>query len=134
MDFRADELAGYLHFVHRIELRLRALTSREALGSGEIRIASARRFQEVLSTFRERGLKDIEVRVMPNKEGEPVLHDRFLVVDGAVWFSGNSFNAIGKRESLLVKLPDPSPVIERLNSIFDRESDDISSFLQPAST
>jgi len=64
---------------------------------------------------------------MHNRRGQPILHDRFLVVDGAVWFSGNSLNAIGQRESLIIKLPNPEPVIARLSNIFRTESDDFSS-------
>jgi hypothetical protein len=84
--------------------------------------------RQVVDTFLKRGLKAVEVRVIHNKDGEPILHDRFLVVDGAVWFSGNSLNAIGQRESMIVKLPDPSPVIDRLNQLFDAESDDLGMF------
>jgi hypothetical protein len=61
---------------------------------------------------------------MRNHDGEPILHDRFLAVDGAVWFSGNSLNAIGQRESMIIKLPDAKSVMSRLNAIFDHESDD----------
>jgi hypothetical protein len=84
-----------------------------------------------LAAFVKRGLTKVEVRVMDNRDGEPVLHDRFLVVDGAVWFSGNSFNAIGQRESLIVKLPDPTAVIIRLDQIFKKESVDFETFSGP---
>jgi hypothetical protein len=57
-----------------------------------------------------------------------MLHDRFLAVDGAVWFSGNSLNAIGQRESMIIKLPDPKPVLFRLQKIFDNEADDLATF------
>jgi hypothetical protein len=65
---------------------------------------------------------------MHNKDGAPILHDRFIVVDGAAWFSGNSLNAIGQRESLVIKLPDPASVIARLNELFENHSDDFSAF------
>lgn len=45
------------------------------------------------------------------------LHDRFLVVDNDVWFVGNSLNSLGEKASMIVKLPNPSEVIERLESL-----------------
>jgi hypothetical protein len=65
---------------------------------------------------------------MRNKDGDPILHDRFLVVDGAVWFSGNSLNAIGQRESIIIKLPDPGAVVARLDALFENESEDFLTF------
>jgi hypothetical protein len=126
--FSGEELSGYLHFVHRLNVHLRVLTSREAFGHRQDRVTSVHRMQQNLATFLKRGLTNVEVRVMRNKEGEPILHDRFLVVDGAVWFSGNSFNAIGQRESMIVKLPNPTPVINRLNELFENETDDFATF------
>jgi hypothetical protein len=124
--FGPEELAAYLHFVHRLGIKLKLLTSSKALGSGADRAVSARQLHEVIAGFHARGLKDVQVRIMRNTEGEPLLHDRFLVVDGAVWFSGNSFNAIGHRESLLVRVPDPAPVILRLQTIFEEGADALS--------
>jgi hypothetical protein len=45
------------------------------------------------------------------------LHDRFLVIDGRVWLSGNSLNAIGERASVLIEIPDPEEILEHLNPI-----------------
>jgi hypothetical protein len=67
---------------------------------------------------------DVQVRFMRNQDGDPILHDRFLAVDGAVWFSGNSLNAIGQRESMIIKLPDANSVMSRLREIFENESED----------
>lgn len=36
------------------------------------------------------------------------------MVDDSVWFLGNSLNALGDRASLILKVPDPEPVIDRL--------------------
>lgn len=44
----------------------------------------------------------------------PPLHDRFLVIDEEVWFSGNSLHNLGQRFSLLINLPYPEPVLEAL--------------------
>lgn len=49
-----------------------------------------------------------------------VFHDRFLIVDDEVWFSGNSLNTIGRRQGMILKLPDPQQVLEALAAL-DRE-------------
>ena len=46
-----------------------------------------------------------------------VLHDRFLLIDDAVWFLGNSLNTLGDKASLIVKLPNPDEVIGQLEGI-----------------
>jgi hypothetical protein len=49
---------------------------------------------------------------------QSVLHDRFLVIDDAVWFLGNSLNALGEKASMIVKLPNPEEVIQPLEDMF----------------
>ena len=46
-----------------------------------------------------------------------ILHDRFLVIDDAVWFLGNSLNTLGEKASLIVKLPNPNEVIAQLEGM-----------------
>lgn len=46
-----------------------------------------------------------------------VLHDRFLLIDDAVWFLGNSLNTLGDKASVIVKLPNPDEVIGRLDDM-----------------
>ncbi len=59
-----------------------------------------------------------EVRVMPGQQAE--LHDRFLIVDGRLWFSGNSLNAIGARASMMVEMPNPDEVLLHLEPVISR--------------
>ncbi len=126
--FDAEDLASYLHFVRRLTVRIRILTSREILKGPQERAISLQKMVESVSRFHERGIMDVQVRFMRNQDGGPMLHDRFLAVDGAVWFSGNSLNTIGQRESMIIKLPDPKPVLSRLQKIFDNEADDLATF------
>ena len=63
----------------------------------------------------------------------PPVHDRFLVVDGEVWFSGNSLNALGERAGVIVRLPDPTPVVARIEA-FWRNSPSLSDWLASRST
>lgn len=47
----------------------------------------------------------------------PAIHDRFLVVDDQVWFSGNSLNNIGQRASMLTRLHDPQSIISKIEEV-----------------
>ena len=48
----------------------------------------------------------------------PPVHDRFLIVDGTVWLSGNSLHTLGERAGVIVRLPDPTPIIEGINAFW----------------
>lgn len=61
--------------------------------------------------------KDTNVAAKTQVLQSSVLHDRFLVIDDAVWFLGNSLNALGEQASLIVKLPNPDEVIGRLEGL-----------------
>lgn len=62
-----------------------------------------------------------EVRVMPGAD-KPVIHDRYLVVDDEVWHCGPSFNELGERLGVMVRLPDPLSVRRFLSAIWGRSS------------
>ena len=57
-----------------------------------------------------------KICVLPGKSSR--VHDRFLVIDGEVWLSGNSLSTLGQRAGMIVKLPDPDPVIRRLEAFW----------------
>lgn len=108
------DLFDFGHFITRRDIGLRLLTSRLPFENEEaMRIG----FKEALRSFAERGVPAPEIKILRGAKTPP-LHDRFLVIDGEVWLSGNSLNAIGERSSVMLKLPDPSRVIERLERLF----------------
>jgi len=59
-------------------------------------------------------MSHIKVRVMT---GTPAVHDRFLVIDDKVWLTGNSLNSIGDRAGMMISVPEPSVVVDRLNEV-----------------
>lgn len=61
---------------------------------------------------------DVEVWVLPGDS--PELHDRFLEVDGSVWFFGGSFNGLGERASLVVRVPQPEGILENVRGMISR--------------
>ena len=105
---------GLLAFGHAIQspdAKLQVLTS-----AAHLREGVGDKVREVHDqTFQTYSLKP-EVRVLLGKP--PPLHDRFLVVDDDVWLSGNSLHTIGERAGMVVRLPDPRPVIAQLDSLW----------------
>lgn len=61
--------------------------------------------------------KDAKVTAKTYVLQSSILHDRFLVIDDAVWFLGNSLNTLGDKASLIVKLPNPDEVIGQLEGM-----------------
>ena len=72
--------------------------------------------QRVLDETFDRMAAKPKIRVLPGKSSP--IHDRFLVVDGEVWLSGNSLSTLGERAGMIVRLPDPEQVISRLETFW----------------
>ncbi len=64
--------------------------------------------------------KDAKVTAKAYVLQSSILHDRFLVIDDAVWFLGNSLNTLGDKASLIVKLPNPDEVIKQLEDMLNQ--------------
>ena len=120
--FAGRELLAFGHAIHRPEVQLRILTSSQAFkaGCGDPNTDSGSKLSDILdSTFKSYSIKP-EVRILTGTP--PPVHDRFLVVDRTVWLSGNSLNTIGERAGMIVRLPDPEPVIVRLEAFWCKAS------------
>ena len=65
--------------------------------------------QRQVKAYEEKGMGKILVYVMTGDK--PVIHDRFLIVDGEAWFCGGSFNEIGNRLSCLMRMQDSDELI-----------------------
>ena len=109
--FAGRELLAFGHAVSRPNIDLRILTSILFIKSD-----SGSQLLETLDRTFESYLTKPEVRILTGSP--PPVHDRFLVVDGTVWFSGNSLSTIGERAGMIVKLPDPEPVVQRLEAFW----------------
>lgn len=59
----------------------------------------------------------VNIQVMTGDKS--IIHDRFLVIDDQVWFSGNSLNDIGKRVSTIIRLPNPQELLDCLRKLYD---------------
>ena len=118
--FAGRELLAFGHAIRRPGVNLRILTSTQGLkGSGcdnpNVDLGS-QLLQTLNHTFRTYSTKP-EIRILTGSP--PGVHDRFLIVDGNVWFSGNSLHTIGERAGMIIKLPDPEPVVALLKNIWD---------------
>lgn len=70
--------------------------------------------QQIDTNGKKLAENEIEVFVMTGEQ--PIIHDRFLVIDNNVWFSGNSLNRLGERASLLIYLPEPTAVLRLIDA------------------
>ncbi|MDY4339833.1 VPA1262 family N-terminal domain-containing protein [Xanthomonas sp. LF07-6] len=109
------QLGQFLYAVHGSTVGVTLLTTKLAFTPNPSRTRSS-----MLQAFKD-SLKDLQkhqkltprVHVIPASS----LHDRFLVVDDEVWLIGNSLNALGEKASMVVRLPYPDEVIERLQGL-----------------
>ena len=118
--FAGRELFSFGHAIRRGDVHLRILSSTAAFqesNCGAVIAESGSQLQQILdTTFSDYSVKP-EIRILGDP---PAVHDRFLVVDENVWFSGNSLSAIGERAGMIVRLPDPEPVIMRLEAFWSQ--------------
>ncbi|TDM05086.1 MAG: hypothetical protein C4K60_20025 [Ideonella sp. MAG2] len=108
----ALQLGQFLYVIHGSEVNVTLLTTALAFEATD---TESRKDQLQIFSKQLAHLKDIQrlepdVRVVPSSK----LHDRFMVVDNEVWFVGNSLNSLGVKASMIVRLPNPDEVIDRL--------------------
>ena len=108
--FAGRELLGFGHAIRRSEVQVRILTSARVLKKK----AGPQLLTFLNDTFKDDSTKP-KIRVMGQNSS---VHDRFLIVDDIVWLSGNSLHTIGERAGMIIKLPDPEPVIELLHGFW----------------
>lgn len=113
--FATAEFFGFALATAYDDLDVVILTSGEELKKTD-QIDAAREAGEVLLSQLEsrKDMSHIKVRVMT---GTPAVHDRFLVIDDKVWLTGNSLNSIGDRAGMMISVPEPSVVVDKLNEI-----------------
>jgi hypothetical protein len=118
--FGADDLLRVLLAVKDPEIKIDILAGAEHLRKREGRGSAEEsdRFERTLSEAARGGrLNPIEIRVMQG--GAPAIHDRFLQLGSDLWMLGSSLKAFGSRGTLLVKVPDPEPVVRDLRAVWD---------------
>lgn len=113
----ALQLGQFLYAVHDSEVSVTLLTTKLAFNprpkSVDTKSGLLQSFAQSLDDLNKHQQLVPDVRIISSSS----LHDRFLVVDDDVWFVGNSLNNLGVKASMIVKLPDPNEVIERLHAL-----------------
>jgi hypothetical protein len=111
----ALQLGQFIYAVHGSEVSVTLLTTKLAFkpNSAETKRGLLEAFKHILGDLNKHQQLLPDVRVISVSS----LHDRFLVVDDDVWFVGNSLNSLGEKASMIVKLPNPNEVIERLQTL-----------------
>lgn len=118
--FAAVDLQRFVPAVHNASVPVQLLASTKLMYKDDI--FPERKKWEVLEEQLIRLRKTPEmngvmVRVMKGSS-EPDIHDRFFVIDNRVWILGSSLNQFGGRGTMLVELPYPRPIRERLNAVW----------------
>lgn len=113
----ATQLGQFLYAVHGSEVSVTLLTTSLAFqvqrDAGQTKVDLLNAFKRSLEELNKHQQLTPDVKVISASS----LHDRFLVIDDDVWFVGNSLNSLGEKASMIVKLPDPNEVIERLKEL-----------------
>ena len=117
--FTTVELISYALATSNTLLPVLILTSAEAMTKKD-RINPRREAADVLQEQLPHLVRhgNFTIRVLT---GSPAVHDRFLVVDDFVWFSGNSLHTIGERAGMLVKLRNSAEIITNLSEILNSD-------------
>ena len=127
--FAGRELMAFGHAIRRPDVSMRILSSAQGLATGGIggpNVDSGRQILDILDqTYKDYSSRP-DIRILTGDP--PPIHDRFLVVDGVVWFFGNSLHTLGERAGVIVRLPDPTPIVARLEA-FWRGSSPLSDWL-----
>jgi len=114
--FRAQELTEFALAVGRTDISIRILSSSKVLKQPVAKGSPIRAGEQLLTTVRRlgtlEGMNPFEVRVMGGDS--PDIHDRFLVLDQRIWLLGSSLHDFGSRGTMMVALPDPTPVRQDL--------------------
>lgn len=109
------QLGQFLYAVHGNEVSVTLLITKLAFNptTSQTKLELLNRFKASLATLSTYQQFVPQVKVLSSSS----LHDRFLVVDNNVWFVGNSLNSLGEKASMIVRLPNPNEVIERLQTL-----------------
>ncbi|WP_437907932.1 VPA1262 family N-terminal domain-containing protein [Sorangium sp. So ce327] len=124
--FGPDELFTFALAVAQEDVPIRILSSAEILRQSHpqarpgVDLGAALLAEVERLTSQER-MSPIDIRVMTGDP--PSIHDQFLVVDGRAWLLGSPLHTFGARGTMMIAMPDPAPVIERLLRAWDDAMD-----------
>lgn len=114
--FATAELFAFALATSRSEVKVTILTSAEHLRDQDKTVPDQESGVVLLRQLeRLQRHGRFEVKVMGGKRAD--IHDRFLIIDDAVWLSGNSLHTIGDRAGMMIQIPAPEEVQALVNTI-----------------
>lgn len=123
------QVGQFLYAINPRKVKLQLLTTKLAFESGcQSKVDQLNFFNEKINELSKHQKLNIDVKIISSLS----LHDRFLVIDDEVWFMGSSLNSIGDKGSMLMKLTNPTPMIELLED-FSRQAKSLDSYMDEIS-
>lgn len=110
--FATAELFAFALAITRRTVDVTILTSSNCMRSKDQTIPDKEAGEVLLHQAEQLWRQGEQLKIMVMGGNSAPIHDRFLVIDDAVWLSGNSLNAIGERAGLMMKLPAPGQVTD----------------------
>lgn len=101
--FTATDFADFIYPLADEDVEIRIINGKEELSKSK---GALLRLSNAIMRYNKAMGKDIvKARTITGSGG--VMHDRFIVADDDVWAVGASFNELGKRASVIYRIPDP---------------------------
>lgn len=129
--FTHHELLRYALAAKQHRLPIEILTSALAFRESGSQTGPEDFLAETVRAKADTTVGTIDIRIM----GRSDLHDRFVLVDDHLYSLGGSLNEMGHRGMMIIRVPDPAPVLAELRKIWS-DSPDLATWLakQPPAT
>ncbi len=114
--FSTIDLYKFILSVSKAEVKIDIITSHNILKEKVGNDCRGMQLIAELQNLKNKQFNNIlQIFVMTGKS--PAIHDRFLIIDDIVYFSGNSLNHIGERTSMMLRVPNPEDVLNLVDEI-----------------
>lgn len=114
--FRMQDMRAFCYAAELESVKFTVVTSAECLRNKD-NVLDKEAGQALSGVLSLGACPNVDIKVM-NGDKSPI-HDRFLVIDGNVWLLGSSFGSLGKRFGMMIKVPNPDPVLEKIKKIIN---------------
>jgi hypothetical protein len=119
------EMARFVSAIPNHSAKIQVLGSMEGIRSGKtsapeggVLIALNALEDRTVELKDKLTMRNLEVRLMKGKRAD--VHDRFIVCDDQVWTLGSSLNEFGSRGTMLLRVPHPELILQRLDRAWSK--------------
>jgi hypothetical protein len=111
----SDDAAEVVPFIKSAQCEVRLLSSHRFLSAHDRKgISPELSLANRVSELKQKLRLSLLARKLPGRERSPV-HDRMLIVDGAVFMIGSSLSELGSRATTLFRAPHPEKLVAEFN-------------------